>query len=105
MISLRSRSTKGFSMATATNSFVRTREGRVVLNEDWLSVAIGLFIFAVALLGLSGTDFLVWGVATAVWKDFSTALHPVSKIYASLGGGGVLIATYVALLALLSVGV
>ena len=51
-------------MATATNSFVRTREGRVVLNEDWLSVAIGLFIFAVALLGLSGTDFLGWAVAT-----------------------------------------
>jgi len=92
-------------MATATNSFVRTREGRVVLNEDWLSVAIGLFIFAVALLGLSGTDFLGWAVATSVWKDFSTALHPVSKIYASLGGGGALVATYVALLAVLSIGV
>ncbi len=92
-------------MATATNSFVRTREGRVVLNEDWLSVAIGLFIFAVALLGLSGTDFLGWAVATSVWKDFSTALHPVSKIYASLGGGGALVATYVALLVLLSAGV
>jgi uncharacterized membrane protein YadS len=90
---------------TATNSFERLREGRVVLNEDWLSVAIGLFIFAVAIAGLSGTDLLGWAVSTSVWKDFSTALHPVSKVYASLGGGGALIATYVAMLVVLSIGV
>src|SRR5581483_8883791 len=77
--------TKGFVMATATNSFERTREGRVVLNEDWLSLAIGLFIFAIAIAGLSGIDFLGWAVSTSVWKDFSTALNPVSKVYASIG--------------------
>lgn len=92
-------------MATATNSLEETRVGRLVLNEDWLSVAIGLFIFALAIAGLSGTDFLGWAVSTSVWKDFSTALHPVSKVYAGLGGGGALIATYLALLAILSVGV
>src|SRR5581483_2895200 len=97
--------TKGFVMATATNSFERTREGRVVLNEDWLSLAIGLFIFAIAIAGLSGIDFLGWAVSTSVWKDFSTALNPVSKVYASLGGFGALVATYVALLVVLSIGV
>ncbi len=92
-------------MATATNSIEQAGESRLVLNEDWLSVAIGLFIFALAIGGLSGIDFLGWAVSTSVWKDFTTALHPVSKFYVSLGGGGALIATYLALLAILTVGV
>lgn len=92
-------------MATATNSIEQAGESRLVLNEDWLSVVIGLFIFALAIAGLSGTDFLGWAVTTSVWKDFSAALHPVSKLYASLGGAGALVATYLALLAILSAGV
>ena len=92
-------------MATATNSIEQAGESRLVLNEDWLSVVIGLFIFALAIAGLSGTDFLGWAVTTSVWRDFSTALHPVSKLYASLGGAGALVATYLALLTILSAGV
>lgn len=89
-------------MTTATKSLGRVGEGRLVLNEDWLSVAIGLFIFALALAGLSGTDFLGWAVHTSIWTDLSKALSPVAKTYASLGGVGAVIATYLALLAILS---
>jgi uncharacterized membrane protein YadS len=95
----------GLQMATATNTLERTGESRLVLNEDWLSVAIGLLVFALAIAGLSGTDFLGWAVSTSVWSDFSTALNPVSKAYAFLGGTGALLVTYLALLAVLSVGV
>jgi len=90
-------------MAVATKSLERSSESRLVLNEDWLSVAIGLLIFGLAIAGLSGTDFLGWVVTTSVWKDPATALGPVSKVYSSLGGIGALISTYLALLAGLSV--
>jgi uncharacterized membrane protein YadS len=90
-------------MAVAIKSLERSGESRLVFNEDWLSVAIGLLIFALALAGLSGTDFLGWVVTTAVWTDPAIALSPFSKAYASLGGLGALISTYLALLAVLSV--
>lgn len=74
------------------------------LSEDWLSVWIGLGVFVLALGLLAGADLLGWVVRTAVWTDASKALAPVSKSYASLGGWGALIATYVFLLAVLSAG-
>ena len=74
------------------------------ISEDWLSVWIGLFIFVLSLGMLVGADVLGWVVATGVWTNISKALHPVSKTYASLGGFGALIATYVALLVVMSVG-
>jgi hypothetical protein len=75
------------------------------LTEDWLSVAIGVFIFALALYSLSGTDLLGWAVTTSVYTDLTRALAPFAKGYAWLGGGGSLLATYAALLVALSTGV
>ena len=72
------------------------------LSEDWLSLIIGLAIFALARGPLVGTDILGWVVSTSVWSNIGTALAPVSKAYASLGGTGALVATYVALLVALS---
>jgi len=72
------------------------------LSEDWLSLIIGLFIFVLALAGIANVDLLGWVVTTSVWNDVGKALGPVSKSYASLGGFGALVATYVALLVLLS---
>ena len=89
-------------MSTATKSLDRLSEGRLVLSEDWLSVAIGLAVFVLALAGLSGTDFLGWVVTTSVWTDPGKALAPISKVYGELGGAGALIVTYLALLAILS---
>src|SRR6202163_2837202 len=89
-------------MSTATKSLDRLSESRLVLSEDWLSVGIGLAVFLLALAGLTGTDFLGWVVTTSVWTDPAKALAPASKLYAGLGGTGALIATYLALLVVLS---
>ena len=45
-------------------------------------------VFLLALGSLAGADALGWLVTTSVWTDPSTALAPVSKTYASLGGAG-----------------
>src|ERR1700754_3378815 len=74
-------------------------------NEDWLSVAIGLLVFALALFSISGTDLLGWAVNTSVYSNVSTALAPIAKTYSWLGGIGALFATYVALTVVLSVAV
>jgi uncharacterized membrane protein YadS len=49
-------------------------------------------------------DVLGWVVATTVWTDPAKALVPVSKAYAGLGGAGALLATYAALLAVMTAG-
>jgi hypothetical protein len=74
------------------------------LSEDWLSLVIGLLIFVLALGQVVNLDLLGWVVTTSVWTDLSTALAPVSKAYAGLGGVGSLIATYVGLLVLMTAG-
>jgi uncharacterized membrane protein YadS len=78
---------------------------RARLNEDWLAVVIGLLVFAASLFSIAGPDLLGWAVTTSVYADVSNALSPVAKAYAWLGGGGALIATYAALLVVLSAGV
>jgi uncharacterized membrane protein YadS len=72
------------------------------ITEDWLSVVIGLFIFVLALAVLANVDLIGWVVTTSVWSNFGNALGTASKTYAPLGGAGALIATYVALLVVLS---
>jgi len=79
-------------------------QNRKPLSEDWLSVWIGLLFFLLSLGVLFGADVLGWVVTTSVWNDISKALAPVSKAYASVGGIGALIVTYVALLAVLTAG-
>jgi uncharacterized membrane protein YadS len=74
------------------------------LTEDWLAAVIGLFVVGLAFLGLSGTDFLGWAVATSVWTDPAGALGTASKAFAGLGGLPALLLTYAALLTLLSIG-
>ncbi|HET7199278.1 MAG TPA: putative sulfate exporter family transporter [Burkholderiales bacterium] len=74
------------------------------LSEDWLSVWIGLLVFVLALGVLAGTDALGWVVTTRVWTDVSKALSPLSRGYARLGGAGALLATYAALLAVMTAG-
>ena len=78
---------------------------RAQLTEDWLAVVIGLLVYASALVSLGGTDVLGWAVNTTVYVDLAKALSPFAKTYAWLGGGGALVATYVALLVVLTAGV
>src|SRR5246127_3012221 len=82
----------------------RATETPALLNEDWLAVILGLFIFVLALAALVHVDLIGWVVNTSVWGDIGHALGPASKGYASLGGIGALIATYVALTVVLSIG-
>ena len=49
------------------------------ISEDWLSLIVGLLIFALALAGIANVDLLGWGVTTSVWTDVGKALAPVSK--------------------------
>jgi uncharacterized membrane protein YadS len=78
---------------------------RARLNEDWLALVIGLLVFAASLFSLAGTDLLGCAVTTSVYIDVTTALSPIAKAYAGLGGGGALVATYAALVIVLSLGV
>ncbi len=75
------------------------------ISEDWLSVIIGLGIFALALVSLLGVDLIGWVVTTSVWNDPGKALAPLAKAYAALGGAGAFVATYIGLLAVLSAAV
>src|SRR5277367_3996793 len=74
------------------------------LSEDLVAVGLGFAVFLLALASLAGADTLGWLVTTSVWTDPSAALAPISKTYASLGGGGALLVTYVVLTAVLSAG-
>jgi hypothetical protein len=67
-------------------------------SEGWLSVIIGLAIFALGLASLWGADLLGWTVATSVCTDPAKALSSVSKTYARLGGLSALLTTFAALL-------
>ena len=79
-------------------------EAKPRLNEDWLSVWMGLAIFALSLGVLAGVDLLGWGVKTSVWLQADKALSPVSKAYASLPSIASLLATYLFLLVVTSLG-
>jgi uncharacterized membrane protein YadS len=88
-------------MSDATLSLATpSRQG---LTEDWVSLGIGLFVLVLTLAGTAGPDLLGWVVTTSVWTDVTQALAPAAKSYAWLGGGASLLATYVALTAVLSV--
>ena len=74
------------------------------LTEDWLAVWLGPPFFALSLASLFGADALGWAVTTSVWTRLSTALAPASKVYAFLPGVVSLLVTYLALLAILTLG-
>ena len=52
---------------------------RARLNEDWLAVVIGLLVFGLALVSISGTDLLGWAVTTSVYTDVAQALQSVRQ--------------------------
>ncbi len=76
----------------------------LLATEDWWSVWIGLLIFLLSLGVLGGADLLGWAVRFHVWRDAGASLAPISPAYAGLGGLAALGLTWLALLALMSVG-
>jgi len=71
-------------------------------SEDVVALGLGLAVFVIALFSLLRADALGWVVKTSVWSDPSIALAPASEAYASLGGLGSLLVTYLVLTAVLS---
>jgi len=98
---------KGITMSNAAlteiGSAAAARQAPA-LNEDWLAVILGLFIFVLGLGAVVHIDLIGWVVNTSVWINPGNALAPASKNYAALGGAGALLATNVALTAVLSLG-
>lgn len=74
------------------------------LNEDWLAVCLGLFLFALSCATCFGVDALGWAVTTLVWTSPWKMLAPASKMFAPITGLGALAATFVFLLVLMSAG-
>ncbi len=74
------------------------------LNEDWLAVCLGLLLFALSCASFFGVDALGWAVTTSVWITPWKMLAPASKLFAPITGLGSLVATFVFLLALMSLG-
>ena len=79
-----------------------TRLRSLLKSEDWMSLWVGLLIFALSMGLLVGADVLGWAVKTNVWTSLDQALQPVSDRYRGIGGGPSLVLTFVFLLALMS---
>jgi uncharacterized membrane protein YadS len=78
-------------------------ERSLLRSEDWMSVWLGLAIFALSMSMLFGVDLLGWAVKTSVWTDIRTSISPLSQAYAaSISGPLSLILTFVFLLVLMS---
>src|ERR1700759_2627704 len=87
--------------ATASSLAAAARRGSATASEDWLSVIIGLAIFALGLASLWGADLLGWTVATSVWTDPAKVISTISKAYAGRGGLSPLLAAFAALIVVL----
>ena len=74
------------------------------ITEDWLAVCLGLFLFALSLATFLGVDALGWAVTTSVWINPVKMLGTASKAYGALPGVVSLLATYVFLLAVMTLG-
>jgi uncharacterized membrane protein YadS len=92
------------SNASLTAASPRSAAEPARISEDWLAVILGLAIFVLGLATIVHVDLIGWVVNTSVWSNINQAIGPASKNYASLGGIGALIATYVALTVVLSIG-
>ena len=73
-------------------------------SEDWWSVWIGLTIFFLSLGVLGGADILGWAAKMNVWLTPDKAVGSVSSGYAGLPGWGAVIATYLFLLGIMTLG-
>ncbi len=79
-----------------------SRVKALLRSEDWMSVCVGLLVFLLAMGLPFGVDLLGWAAKPAVWVDAGRAVGPVSKAYAAIGPAGSLGATFLFLLALMT---
>jgi uncharacterized membrane protein YadS len=74
------------------------------ITEDWLAVAVGGVIFLLALALAAGVDLMGWATAPRTWVELGKSVRQASPHYAAYGSPALLFATYLFVLALLSVG-
>lgn len=75
------------------------------LTEDTVALFIGCFIFILAALNLWGVDLLGWVLKTNMWTDMSNAFSATNKTYGNISGISSLLLTWLALSAVLGVGI
>jgi uncharacterized membrane protein YadS len=80
------------------------RGTRPKLSEDWLALAIGLFLFLMALLGTLGFEPFGWALKMNVWTNPAKMITPVSSRFATVPGLAALILTYVFTAVVLCIG-
>src|SRR5262245_629166 len=71
-------------------------------SEDWLAVAVGAGIFALALALLFGANLLGWAAAPRIWLDIANSVRPASQAYAQWGPAALLLATFGFMLTLMT---
>jgi uncharacterized membrane protein YadS len=74
-----------------------------LLTEDWLALAMGLLIFLVAFLAVTGFEPFGWGLKTNVWLSPAKILTPVSAKFGSCPGLASLVLTYLVLAVVLGI--
>ena len=79
-------------------------ERKFGVNEDWLALWLGLFIFVLGMGVFIDIDLLGWGARVSVWTDITKALAPVSGALKSLPGITALILTYLFVLMITQIG-
>jgi len=63
-------------------------------SEDWLAVAAGLMVFALAIALLFGGNLLGWATPPHLWLEIGKALRPGAQAYAHIPPLLLLLATY-----------
>ncbi len=56
------------------------------IGEDWLSLILGLMIFAISLGAFQGNHFLGWGAKMGVWTEAGKAISPISSKFKEVKG-------------------
>lgn len=74
------------------------------ISEDWLSLWLGLFIFALSLGVFWGLDLLGWGWKVNVWTDITNSMGVVSKDIKGISGLTSLLITYLFLMFIMGIG-
>ena len=92
-------------MSASSSAVAQKPATNNIVSEDVLALVLGLIVVGLGIIGANGADPLGWLVSAVVWTDPSSALAPIGKAYASLGGWGSLLVTWVVLTAVLSAGV
>jgi uncharacterized membrane protein YadS/RNase P/RNase MRP subunit p29 len=59
---------------------------KVGINEDWLSLILGVVIFIFSLGVFGGVDLLGWAASNKTWTDVTKMVAPVSKAYQGVKG-------------------